>query len=73
MQMVWINMTKSPRGPVWGDGTLYKETEAFHLTHSTFNNAGPNGDVYAIWNGRVDDAFRSNNGYFICQKNPFRF
>ena len=73
MQMIWINMKKSPKGPVWGDGTLYKDTEAFRLMPSLINNAGPDGDNYALWDGRVDDSSKNANAFFICQKNPFGF
>ena len=70
---IFLNLTKSPDGPMWGDGTLHESTEAFKKGPKVVSDHASGFDVYTIWKRNIDDYKRSHPMHYMCQNNPFDF
>ena len=65
-------MTKEQPGdiPTNGDGTPYSQTEVGQANPTVINNSGSSSDIYVIYNGIVNDFYRTSNTLPLCQGNP---
>ena len=71
---VFINLTKTPDGLMWGDGTFHETTEAYIFTSSYYIHDSEEQDVYVFDNRkRINDITKKSNAFYFCQKNVFNF
>lgn len=64
-----VDLTRSGTQTLWGDGTLYEDTEVSQY-HSVINDDPPTSTIYIFKEDYLTDGSPDFDRQFLCQINP---